>query len=118
IPEMVDLIGRLIERGHTYTAEGSVYFRIASFPEYGRLSRLDMAGIKPGARVDTDKYEKEDARDFVLWKAKEDEPEGAHWDARFGRGRPGWHIECSAMSMKYLGENFNQLFGLGVLIFT
>jgi cysteinyl-tRNA synthetase len=107
IPEMVSLISRLIERGHTYEADGSVYFRISSFPEYGRLSRLDVAGIKSGARVDTDKYDKENARDFALWKAKEDEPEWAQWDAPFGRGRPGWHIECSAMSMKYLGETFD-----------
>ena len=70
IPEMVDLVSRLIARGHTYTADGSVYFRIARFPEYGRLSRLDVAGIKAGARVDTDKYDKENARDFVLWKAE------------------------------------------------
>jgi len=107
IPEMIGLIGRLMERGHTYNAEGSVYFRIASFPEYGKLSRLDAAGIKSGARVDTDKYDKENARDFVLWKAKEDEPAWAQWDAPFGRGRPGWHIECSAMSMKYLGETLD-----------
>jgi cysteinyl-tRNA synthetase len=107
IPEMVELISRLGERGHTYAAEDGVYFRIASFPEYGRLARLDVSGIKPGARVDTDKYEKENARDFALWKAKGDEPEWAHWDAPFGRGRPGWHIECSAMSMKYLGETFD-----------
>lgn len=107
IPEMVDLVSRLIARGHTYTVDGSVYFRIGSCPGYGRLSRLDAAGIQAGARVDTDKYEKEDARDFVLWKAKEDEPEWAQWDAPFGRGRPGWHLECSAMSMKYLGETFD-----------
>ena len=107
IQEMGDLIARLIARGHTYTAEGSVYFRISSFPEYGRLSRLDLAGIQAGARVDTDKYEKENARDFVLWKAKSDEPAWAQWDAPFGRGRPGWHVECSAMSMKYLGETFD-----------
>ena len=107
IPEMIDLIGRLQQRGHTYTADGSVYFRIASFPEYGKLSRLDVSGMKAGARVDTDKYDKENARDFVLWKAKEDEPAWAQWDAPFGRGRPGWHIECSAMGMKYLGETFD-----------
>jgi cysteinyl-tRNA synthetase len=107
IEDMVGLIGRLQERGHTYVAEGSVYFRIASFPEYGKLSRLDVSGMKAGARVDTDKYDKENARDFVLWKAKADEPAWAHWDAPFGRGRPGWHIECSAMSMKYLGETFD-----------
>jgi cysteinyl-tRNA synthetase len=107
IPEMAELISALIARGHTYTAEGSVYFRISTFPEYGRLSRLDVAGIKAGARVDTDKYDKENARDFVLWKAKADEPPWAQWDAPFGRGRPGWHIECSAMSMKYLGQTFD-----------
>ena len=117
IPEMIELIGRLIERGHTYTADGSVYFRIGSFPEYGRLSRLDASGIKAGARVDTDKYEKEDARDFVLWKAKSEEPDWAQWDAPFGRGRPGWHIECSAMSMKYLGESFDLHCGGVDLIF-
>jgi len=117
IPEMIDLISRLIARGHTYTADGSVYFRIASFPEYGRLSRLDVAGIKAGARVDTDKYDKENARDFVLWKAKQGEPEYAQWDAPFGRGRPGWHIECSAMSMKYLGETFDLHCGGVDLIF-
>jgi len=107
IPEMIDLIGRLQARGHTYSADGSIYFRIASFPDYGRLSRLDVAGIQAGARVDTDKYDKENARDFVLWKSKVDEPEWAQWEAPFGRGRPGWHIECSAMSMKYLGETFD-----------
>src|SRR5438552_5884498 len=117
IGEMKELIARLAERGHTYTAEGSVYFRIASFPEYGRLSRLDVAGIKSGARVDTDKYDKENARDFVLWKAKSDEPEWAHWDAPFGRGRPGWHVECSAMSMQYLGETFDLHCGVVDLIF-
>ena len=89
IPEMIALIERLAARGHTYDADGSVYFRIASFPEYGRLSRLDVAGIQAGARVDTDKYDKENARDFVLWKAKSDEPAWAQWDAPFGRGRPG-----------------------------
>jgi cysteinyl-tRNA synthetase len=117
IPEMVDLIGRLKARGHTYAADGGEYFRIASFPEYGRLSRLDVAGIQAGARVDTDKYDKENARDFVLWKAKEEEPPWAHWDAPFGNGRPGWHIECSAMSMKYLGETFDLHCGGVDLIF-
>jgi cysteinyl-tRNA synthetase len=117
IPEMIALIERLMKRGHTYTAEGSVYFRIASFPEYGRLARLDVAGIQPGARVDTDKYDKENARDFVLWKFKSDEPAWAQWDAPFGKGRPGWHIECSAMSMKYLGETFDLHAGGEDLIF-
>ena len=117
LPEMIDLIERLKGRGHTYEADGSVYFRIASFPEYGRLSRLDVAGIRDGARVDTDKYDKENARDFVLWKFKGDEPEWAQWDAPFGRGRPGWHVECSAMSMKYLGETFDLHVGGEDLIF-
>jgi cysteinyl-tRNA synthetase len=117
IPEMIDLIERLTANGHTYEADGSVYFRIASFPEYGRLSGLDVAGIKAGARVDTDKYDKENARDFVLWKLKSDEPEWAQWDASFGKGRPGWHIECSAMSMKYLGETFDLHVGGEDLIF-
>jgi cysteinyl-tRNA synthetase len=117
LPEMIDLIARLTARGHTYEADGSVYFRIASFPEYGRLSGLDVKGIKAGARVDTDKYDKENARDFVLWKFKSDEPEWAQWDAPFGRGRPGWHIECSAMSMKYLGETFDLHIGGEDLIF-
>ena len=117
IPEMIALIERLMARGHTYSAEGSVYFRIASFPEYGRLARLDVAGIQPGARVDTDRYDKENARDFVLWKFKSDEPAWAQWEAPFGRGRPGWHIECSAMSMKYLGETFDLHAGGEDLIF-
>ena len=117
IPEMIALIERLTARGHTYTADGSVYFRIASFPEYGRLARLDVAGIQAGARVDTDKYDKENARDFVLWKFKSDEPPWAQWDAPFGRGRPGWHIECSAMSMKYLGETFDLHAGGEDLVF-
>jgi cysteinyl-tRNA synthetase len=117
IPEMIALVERLQARGHTYTADGSVYFRIASFPEYGRLSRLDVAGIQAGARVDTDRYDKENARDFVLWKFKSDEPEWAQWDAPFGKGRPGWHIECSAMSMKYLGETFDLHAGGEDLVF-
>jgi cysteinyl-tRNA synthetase len=117
IPEMIALIERLRARGHTYDAEGSVYFRIASFPEYGRLSRLDVAGIQAGARVDADKYDKENARDFVLWKFKSDEPEWAQWEAPFGKGRPGWHIECSAMSMKYLGETFDLHAGGEDLVF-
>jgi cysteinyl-tRNA synthetase len=107
IPDMIGLVEKLRARGHTYDAEGSVYFRISTFPAYGRLSRLDAAGIKSGARVDTDKYDKENARDFVLWKLKGDEPEWAQWEAPFGRGRPGWHLECSAMSMKYLGDTFD-----------
>jgi cysteinyl-tRNA synthetase len=108
IPDMASLIGKLEERGHAYRSDGSIYYRIKSFPEYGKLSKINFAGNIDGAseRVDTDKYEKEDARDFALWKAPNNTAEPA-WDASIGRGRPGWHIECSAMSMKYLGETFD-----------
>jgi len=108
IPEMVSLIEKLLETSHAYRSDGSIYYRIASFPEYGKLSKINFAGNIAGAseRILTDRYDKEDARDFALWKepAKETEPA---WDAPIGRGRPGWHIECSAMSMKYLGETFD-----------
>ena len=109
IPEMIDMITRLIENGNAYVADGDVYFRIASFPAYGALSHLDRAGLKPGARVATDKYDKESVSDFALWKKAlpGDDVIGAAWDAPFGRGRPGWHIECSAMSKRYLGETLD-----------
>jgi cysteinyl-tRNA synthetase len=105
---MVTLIEKLLANEHAYESDGSIYYRIASFPEYGKLSKINFAGNIAGAsdRVDTDKYEKEDARDFALWKAPDSETEPA-WDSSIGRGRPGWHIECSAMSMKYLGETFD-----------
>ena len=108
IPEMVSLIEKLLETDHAYRSDGSIYYRIASFPEYGKLSKINFAGNIAGAseRVDTDKYDKEDARDFALWKEPSSETEPA-WDTAIGRGRPGWHIECSAMSMKYLGESFD-----------
>ncbi len=108
IAEMIDIISKLLENGHAYESDGSIYYRITAFPEYGKLSKISFEGNKAGGseRIDTDKYEKEDARDFALWKlVSDDEPTG--WDAPFGRGRPGWHIECSAMSMKYLGETFD-----------
>lgn len=108
IQEMIDIISTLLENGHAYESEGSIYYRITAFPDYGKLSRINFSGNISGgsARIDTDKYEKEDARDFALWKlVGEDEEPG--WDAPFGRGRPGWHIECSAMSMKYLGETLD-----------
>jgi len=102
------LIDKLEQREHAYRSDDSIYYRISSFPNYGKLSKINFAGNIAGGsqRVDTDKYEKEDARDFALWKAptKEDEPA---WETTIGRGRPGWHIECSAMSMKYLGETFD-----------
>jgi cysteinyl-tRNA synthetase len=105
IPEMVEAIEELDRKGFTYQSEGSTYYRIARFDQYGKLSHLDLGGILSGARVDVDEYEKADARDFVLWKArKEGEP---YWDSSLGPGRPGWHIECSAMAMKYLGETLD-----------
>jgi cysteinyl-tRNA synthetase len=105
IPEMIDIAERLRERGHTYESQGSLYYRISSFSDYGKLSHLDERQIRDGARVDSDEYEKDDARDFVLWKLQR--PGEPAWDSPFGRGRPGWHLECSAMSMKYLGESFD-----------
>jgi cysteinyl-tRNA synthetase len=109
IPEMVAMIATLIENGNAYVADGDVYFRIASFPAYGALSHIDRAGLKAGARVATDKYDKESVSDFALWKHAhpKDEEIGAAWDAPFGRGRPGWHIECSAMSKRYLGDTLD-----------
>jgi cysteinyl-tRNA synthetase len=105
IPEMIDLIQRLIENGYAYESDGSVFFRIAADDDYGRLSGVDLSQVRQGERVADDEYEKEDVRDFVLWKgAKPDEPS---WDSPWGPGRPGWHIECSAMGMRYLGETFD-----------
>jgi cysteinyl-tRNA synthetase len=105
IDSMVRLIEQLREKSFTYESEGSIYYRISKFPDYGKLSNIDVAGIQAGARVDVDRYEKESARDFALWKAPK---EGEHfWETSIGRGRPGWHIECSAMAMKYLGETLD-----------
>ena len=108
IPEMVSLIEKLLETDHAYRSEGSIYYRIASFPEYGKLSKINFEGNIAGAseRILTDRYEKEDARDFALWKERTS-PNEPSWDTAIGNGRPGWHIECSAMSMKYLGETFD-----------
>ena len=110
IAEMIALVARLMERGVAYQADdGSVYFSIARFPTYGRLSRLDTREIKVGARVAQDEYSKENAQDFALWKAAKDQDEDveAAWDSPWGRGRPGWHLECSAMAMKELGETLD-----------
>jgi cysteinyl-tRNA synthetase len=105
IPEMIAIASALAAKRLTYESQGSLYFRIDAFPGYGRLSSLEKREIKVGARVDSDEYDKDDARDFVLWKGhREGEPS---WDSPFGAGRPGWHLECSAMSMKYLGESFD-----------
>src|SRR5216684_2585618 len=106
IQEMALFIQKLAEKGFAYrTEDGSYYFRIAKFPEYGKLSKKDFSGIEIGARVDVDEYEKDNARDFALWKSPK-EGEDA-WDTPIGRGRPGWHIECSVMAMKYLGDSFD-----------
>jgi cysteinyl-tRNA synthetase len=117
ITEMADMIEKLEQREHAYRSDDSIYYRITSFPEYGKLAKINFEGNIAGgsARVDTDKYEKEDARDFALWKVtKAGEP---GWETQIGRGRPGWHIECSAMSMKYLGETFDMHLGGIDLVF-
>jgi cysteinyl-tRNA synthetase len=105
VPEMIEMIRQLIDKGFAYEADGSIFFRIAQDEDYGRLSGFDLSQVRQGERVADDNYGKEDVRDFVLWKgAKEGEP---YWESPWGKGRPGWHIECSAMSMKYLGESFD-----------
>ena len=116
IEKMADFIQKLVAKGFAYrTDDGSYYYRIARFPEYGKLSKKDFSGIEIGARVDVDEYEKDDARDFALWKApKEGE---AFWETSIGKGRPGWHIECSVMSMEYLGPSFDLHAGGEDLIF-
>jgi len=116
IPEMADFVARLIERGIAYrTDDGSYYFRIAKFPRYGRLSKKDFSGMLDGARVDVDEYDKDSARDFALWKAPK--PGEASWDSSIGPGRPGWHLECSVMSMEELGESFDLHAGGEDLVF-
>jgi cysteinyl-tRNA synthetase len=108
IPEMIALITTLLEKGHAYrTEDGSVYFRIASFPEYGKLAHLDRSALRVSVRVDNDEYGKDNVADFALWKAWSEKDGPVAWDSPWGRGRPGWHIECSAMAMKYLGESFD-----------
>src|SRR5215470_11917235 len=105
INDMVTLIQKLQQNTYTYPSEGSIYYRITKFKDYGKLSKVDLSGIQAGARVDNDRYEKESARDFALWKAPK--PGEQVWDTPIGKGRPGWHIECSAMAMKYLGETID-----------
>src|SRR5262245_9051013 len=106
IPEMIDLVDRLLKSEYAYREGDSIYYRISRFPNYGRLSKLDRRELKIGARIDADEYEKEEPRDFVLWKAPKDSRE-PRWQAPFGEGRPGWHLECSAMAMKQLGETLD-----------
>jgi cysteinyl-tRNA synthetase len=116
IPEMADFVAKLVERGIAYrTDDGSYYFRIAKFPRYGKLSKKDFSGMLDGARVDVDEYDKDSARDFALWKAPK--PGEASWNSSIGPGRPGWHLECSVMSMEELGESFDLHAGGEDLIF-
>jgi cysteinyl-tRNA synthetase len=116
IPQMAAFIAKLVDKGFAYkTDDGSYYFRIAKFPAYGKLSKKDFAGMEDGARVDVDEYEKDNARDFALWKAPK--PGEAFWESEIGPGRPGWHIECSVMSMQELGESFDLHAGGEDLIF-
>ena len=105
VPEMIRMIEGLRDKGLTYESQGSTYYRIAAFPEYGRLSGVEQRELRDGARIESDEYEKESARDFALWKGRKDEEPA--WPSPFGEGRPGWHIECSAMSLRYLGETFD-----------
>ncbi|MFA6617601.1 MAG: cysteine--tRNA ligase [Candidatus Neomarinimicrobiota bacterium] len=108
IPEMVDLVQTLLDKGLAYKAEdGNIFFKISAFKNYGKLQRLDMENMRSGGRVDDDEYDKESAHDFSLWKAHKEEDGDIAWDTKLGKGRPGWHVECSAMSMKYLGETFD-----------
>lgn len=105
IPDMVRMIKGLLEKGYAYNKDGSIYFSIAKFPDYGKLAKINVEELKAGARVEADEYEKESVHDFALWKkAKEGEP---FWETELGPGRPGWHIECSAMSTRYLGPTFD-----------
>jgi len=116
IPEMADFVAKLVEKGFAYrTDDGSYYFRIAKFPQYGKLSKRDFSGMLDGARVDVDEYDKDSARDFALWKAPK--PEESSWDTPIGPGRPGWHLECSVMSMHELGQTFDLHAGGEDLIF-
>ena len=120
IPQMIRLVERLVARGVAYQADdGSVYFAIDRFPGYGKLSRLDRREVRAGARVAQDEYSKENAQDFALWKAAkpEDEAAGAAWDSPWGRGRPGWHLECSAMALDFLGDTLDIHCGGADLVF-
>jgi cysteinyl-tRNA synthetase len=107
IKEMVAVVKALLDKGYAYGNEGSTYYRISSFPSYGKLSHMDMSGLRAGARVVSDEYEKEQVADFAVWKGWDEKDGEVFWETEVGKGRPGWHIECSAMSMKYLGNHFD-----------
>lgn len=107
IKEMVDLVKKLLDKGFAYRSNGDIYFKLSSFKEYGKLSKMKLENLKIGARVASDEYEKEQASDFALWKGWDQKDGDVFWETEIGKGRPGWHIECSAMSMKYLGEHFD-----------
>jgi cysteinyl-tRNA synthetase len=107
IDEMVELVQKLLDRGHAYRSGDSIYYKISSFPEYGALSHMKLDDLMAGARVDSDEYEKETASDFALWKGWTESDGAVFWETPLGKGRPGWHIECSAMSTKYLGGHFD-----------
>jgi len=107
INEMVAMVEKLLERGHAYRSGDSIYYKISTFPRYGSLSHMNIDELMAGARIDSDEYEKETASDFALWKGWTEKDGAVYWETSLGKGRPGWHIECSAMSMKYLGEQFD-----------
>jgi len=107
IPEMVILVKKLLDKEMAYEINGNYYFSIEKFPEYGKLSHIDLSGLRAGARVSSDEYEKDSVSDFALWKAWDENDGDVYWETELGKGRPGWHLECSAMSMKYLGETFD-----------
>jgi len=107
IKEMVELVKKLLDKGFAYRSDGDIYFKLSSFKDYGKLSKMKLENLKIGARVGKDEYEKEEASDFALWKGWDEKDGDVFWETEIGKGRPGWHIECSAMSMKYLGEHFD-----------
>ena len=107
IKEMVDIVDKLLKKGYAYKTDDGIYFNIKKFKNYGKLARLNLKGLKEGARVDSDEYDKENAKDFALWKFYDNEDGNVFWETKLGKGRPGWHIECSAMSTKYLGQPFD-----------
>jgi cysteinyl-tRNA synthetase len=117
IGDMVNLVKKLLEKGYAYQVGNSTYFKISSFPSYGKLSKMKMEDLKAGARVKQDQYEKEEIADFVLWKGWDEKDGEVYWETEIGKGRPGWHIECSAMSMKYLGKHFDIHLGGVDLVF-